>query len=206
MEYKPSFVDQLDADYISHHGIKGQKWGVRRYQNADGSLTPAGQKRYSLNPIKRIQEKHQETKAAIADKKKFNEIQTLTAKARTAANAVEYRYADKKKESAIWDAMDDYEINPSNKNRDIVKNRAYEYGYDYGKKTGKHLVEKYGNEAVNRYVDVQTGSGTASKAIPDQRMTDILKSLQSRNAEERYAKYCAEKEATGAIETLYEHV
>lgn len=29
-----------------HHGIKGQRWGVRRYQNADGSLTSAGQKRY----------------------------------------------------------------------------------------------------------------------------------------------------------------
>lgn len=31
---------------IYHHGIKGQKWGVRRYQNADGSLTSEGQKRY----------------------------------------------------------------------------------------------------------------------------------------------------------------
>lgn len=29
-----------------HHGIKGQKWGVRRYQNADGSLTTEGRKRY----------------------------------------------------------------------------------------------------------------------------------------------------------------
>ena len=31
---------------LYHHGIKGQRWGVRRYQNADGTLTAAGQKRY----------------------------------------------------------------------------------------------------------------------------------------------------------------
>lgn len=31
---------------LFHHGIKGMKWGVRRYQNKDGSLTPDGKKRY----------------------------------------------------------------------------------------------------------------------------------------------------------------
>lgn len=33
-------------DYLEHHGIEGQKWGIRRYQNPDGSLTPEGIKRY----------------------------------------------------------------------------------------------------------------------------------------------------------------
>ena len=37
---------ECDYNSIYHHGIKGQKWGIRRYQNEDGSLTPAGQKRY----------------------------------------------------------------------------------------------------------------------------------------------------------------
>lgn len=31
---------------LYHHGIKGQKWGIRRYQNPDGTLTAAGRKRY----------------------------------------------------------------------------------------------------------------------------------------------------------------
>ena len=35
------------ANDIYHHGIKGQRWGVRRFQNADGTRTAAGKARYS---------------------------------------------------------------------------------------------------------------------------------------------------------------
>jgi len=36
------------SDYLMHYGILGMKWGIRRYQNKDGSLTDAGRKRYDV--------------------------------------------------------------------------------------------------------------------------------------------------------------
>lgn len=44
VDYSPT-MDEV-GDYLYHHGIKGQHWGVRRYQNPDGSLTPEGRARY----------------------------------------------------------------------------------------------------------------------------------------------------------------
>lgn len=37
----------MDNAQLCHWGIKGQKWGIRRFQNKDGSLTPVGRKRYA---------------------------------------------------------------------------------------------------------------------------------------------------------------
>lgn len=44
-EYKAAFVYQND---LMHYGVKGMKWGVRRYQNKDGSLTSEGRTHYGI--------------------------------------------------------------------------------------------------------------------------------------------------------------
>ena len=59
---------------LYHHGIKGMKWGVRRYQNSDGSLTGAGRKRYTslkkrvskaVIKAKKLRAKRKAEKAAV---------------------------------------------------------------------------------------------------------------------------------------------
>lgn len=42
-------VKRSKTNEIYHHGIKGQRWGRRRYQNPDGSLTPEGRKHYGID-------------------------------------------------------------------------------------------------------------------------------------------------------------
>lgn len=48
MEIREVYPNELSHSvFLAHYGIKGQSWGQRRFQNEDGSLTPAGKKRYS---------------------------------------------------------------------------------------------------------------------------------------------------------------
>ena len=61
---------------LSHHGILGQKWGVRRYQNKDGSLTSAGKKRYDEDGSLTSAEQKRLSKSIIKDYKNTNQATT----------------------------------------------------------------------------------------------------------------------------------
>lgn len=78
----------MDNNELKHWGVRGMKWGVRRYQNKDGSLTPAGKKRYDKEMEKlKAEEKVLRTKARTQAKlgkldSKRQEIEELKRKLR----------------------------------------------------------------------------------------------------------------------------
>lgn len=75
-----TFMDTLES-VICHHGVKGQKWGVRRYQNQDGSLTELGKKRQAKQEkkeqIKKEKQEWKERKKSYKDMKIFDTVATI---------------------------------------------------------------------------------------------------------------------------------
>lgn len=71
-------------NFLAHHGVKGQKWGVRRYQNLDGTLTAKGKGHYlkKLNNWNIRKERHEQrmTYKRRIEKSASNPISKLTSR------------------------------------------------------------------------------------------------------------------------------
>lgn len=58
--------------YLAHHGVKGQKWGIRRYQNEDGTLTSEGRRRYKVDMYSHSGNRIYSPQGANATKRKWS--------------------------------------------------------------------------------------------------------------------------------------
>lgn len=103
-------MQYFSDEYLEHHGIRGQKWGVRRFQNPDGSLTDKGKKRvkrladYKYEEIQYLQGRTQQhmDKAQKKADKYYDKVNKATdARAATKAADKSEKYANKKLELMV---------------------------------------------------------------------------------------------------------
>lgn len=121
---------------LYHHGIKGQKWGVRRYQNPDGSLTSAGEERY-MHKLDRIaydenrieaqkqQAEHYEKKAQQVQQKAKDNIEKRGNDnvVKKVANKIEKDSANRKA-SNLRNKEEAHEYKQKSAEKDLVKAKA----------------------------------------------------------------------------------
>ena len=77
----------MEQNELTHHGIMGMKWGIRRYQNADGTLTAEGKARYGSAdniPKSSLQLKQEAARAVVDNPNSYNNKGKLTFEAKKA--------------------------------------------------------------------------------------------------------------------------
>lgn len=144
--FKMEYEFRRTDDGLYHWGIRGMKWGVRRYQNKDGSLTPAGKKRLDKLNAKRDKLAKKEAKmfgkkpndeSKIKDMNSMSdeELERLTQRARV--------------EKAYMDAQSEH-ITSSIKLANARPQKVSK---------GKEFMDKYGSKILDKFLEVGVDAG-----------------------------------------------
>ena len=129
----------MDNNELMHHGILGMKWGVRRYQNKDGSLTPAGKRRVQTGEIGKSSDSA--VSSTSSHKRNVKEMSDSELRDKISRMELEKRYKD---------------LSKSSEQAKTSKGRAFVM--DVLEKSGKNIATQAVTYAMGSMVNKVAGS------------------------------------------------
>ena len=142
-----NFMDNYKNEHLAHYGIKGQKWGLRRFQNSDGTLTSEGKVRYGSGIDK-------EAKKEIKKEYKADNKAAFEKGKKATVSGIASRYSDKKLAAARYKSDKDPTNEKKRRELEIREETDRRLKADNERAVSdmkKHydsLVSKYGKDAV----------------------------------------------------------
>ena len=188
--------EDAPEDSLTHYGIRGMKWGLRRYQNKDGSLTAAGKKRYNqelgkVREAEKVLKTKQATKAKIeklGERKKAvsegeQEIESFYSKDKTAKSTKAEKPVSVKK--SIKD-MSDEELRAAKTRLELERDYLRVYNELNPKKVsaGKEFIKKLGKNLGDATADA---AKTAGKSFMEKKLKEVL-GVSDKKAKSAYEK------------------
>lgn len=135
------YIAYKSTDELYHHGIKGQRWGFRRWQNEDGSLTEAGRRHYDVQDRRSdasVKVAKEQTKQAKIQAKMYQKAQKAQQKADTKAQKVQAK--EDRKNLKTQKQIEKYQ---AERMKLELKQMKQEIAYQKGKKFGENFLPAF---------------------------------------------------------------
>lgn len=137
----------MDRNSLQHHGIKGMRWGIRRFQKKDGSLTPAGKKRRNATdaPVRAPSEDYKRARSKTVKQMSDTEL-------RTALNRIQMEQQYK-----------NLTMPTKSHGRKLVEGILT----DSAKQIATPLIVKYGTKGIDKIITNSINAAKVAKAAKD---------------------------------------
>ena len=178
----------MGEEILVHHGIKGQKWGVRRYQNQDGSRTALGRQHYGYKTGSATDSSSEEGKQRSRLFARKNTIGSAQSKSNKDGKTRYNVSTEKSSEDVdyygykIRDDLTRHKITSTNgtesgkkKVDDLAKDKDFDSAMEFDAKASKVIQEyvKNGKEEALKVLDDEFGDYTYSMIIDDDNYVDF---------------------------------
>lgn len=141
--------DFRDYENIEHHGVKGMHWGIRRYQNKDGSLTPVGKRKYEDTPVDDKSRK-KAARQASKDLNKLDKIRAAKTRYKALAEEEYSKLENQKKTDRLQKKMEKFkegskqyesQLKEVNKKTNDILKTLEKNGFDVTRKETAYSVD-----------------------------------------------------------------